>query len=875
MAKFCTNCGAQLSDNMSFCVACGAKVRRAAPQEGPQPPQAPRPAPPEPARQAPAQAQRPAQAQPAQRPPQAQPAYGYRPVQTQPYAAQPVPPQPAPQPSAAVSQPPVRGKKAAKAEPGLWICAAFLCLGCLPYLLKSLLFLAVQASLGTVLCLILDLLGAAAAAGVLALGSKRITGTWNLPFALLLAFLLPALEAADLLLAANLDPLSVQANWISLGGIIGVRLLGAGLAVWALGALFAPWKGAKSGAKAGAWLCALAAFFAPDLVVKAWELSPWTDVTSFFSTFALKALAAFLEVCAFGAAARLLAGKRPAGPAKARNGLVPLAAGLALAALTVTVSLMDGARMNITERAKADVNGSLSDAELLLALGDMDGAVSCYETAAAHCEAWRTVATGEEYRVPEQFAGDATLEYLSYVNGDIDQLRRYLGRNFDQELTDVWAPLMIDRYGAKAAEEELSEYEQAHLSEMLRLCVAEECFVFEVPTAAEIREEGEALLEALVFPEAYQAKLEMASTIDRIQRGNMGIHEAVNQLLDMAEKYPEEMIFQYIAGTIGSENRWDGAGHYNRTADALERYRALWLEAYGKEASREELSQLDGALAGMMLNMQRYDRAIPLLENALAADPENLGLLQQLAFCYSSAKETEKGYELNKRLYAAAGDDVTVIWSYCVGALKHGENKEAIQAALRMADIVHTKLGGNLNHEDEILFNLVLYLALNDSGSWTDYQYRLYYDDTTDPELLPLFEQDEFFYNYVRAVYWEKQRSMPETALPYAQAALAAQEASGRLWYLNAIIYYDMGAFEDALRCYKQADLLEPDDPTILFGLANAYDALEDYQTAYNYCVRALAPYQSGTDHSYDNYGVSYHARALLNRLRPYVEVDD
>ena len=101
------------------------------------------------------------------------------------------------------------------------------------------------------------------------------------------------------------------------------------------------------------------------------------------------------------------------------------------------------------------------------------------------------------------------------------------------------------------------------------------------------------------------------------------------------------------------------------------------------------------------------------------------------------------------------------------------------------------------------------------------------------------------------------------------------QEESGRLWYLNAMVHYDLGEFEEALACYQKADQLEPDDPSILFGLANAYDALEDYQTAYDYCLRALAHFPAGVDHSYDNYGVSWHAAALLNRLKPYVEVND
>ena len=59
-----------------------------------------------------------------------------------------------------------------------------------------------------------------------------------------------------------------------------------------------------------------------------------------------------------------------------------------------------------------------------------------------------------------------------------------------------------------------------------------------------------------------------------------------------------------------SQNLWDGAGHYGRTAEAVERCRSLWLAEYGQDASGEELAELDGALADMLVNMQNYDKAI-------------------------------------------------------------------------------------------------------------------------------------------------------------------------------------------------------------------------------------------------------------------------
>lgn len=847
MARFCTNCGKPLREDMKFCVSCGAPVRSADP---PQPPAQPRYV------QTRASAQPPFAAQPQYAPPRR----GQR------TAAAPGAPMP----------PAQAGGRGVGAPAGAAVCAALLCVLCLPYLLKSLLFLLTRDSLGAVLCAVLDLLGVAACAAALSFGSRRATGKTNLPFAVLLAALLPGLEAADSLLAALISPLSSTETLLAYCGSFALKLLAAGLAVWALSGLFVSARGPKQGGRLLAWLCCVPAFFAPDLTALLWELSPFDDVISFFSTFALKALAAFLAVCAFSAAAWVLVKKRDKAPARLRQGgLVPLIAGLALVVLFTVVSLRDNARIPVPELAEDDAVSYVLDAELYLALGDMNGALSSYKSCAEHCEAWRAAANGADYEVPMEFRGDSTLQYLSYVNRGADDLRLYLAKNFDETEISLWCPLMIRKYAEKAENEELSDYEQAHLAEMLRLCTAEECFIFPAPTAEEIRAERDALESSMVFPEEYGPKIRMAEAIDQVQRGSYDIPGGLKLILDVAEEYPEELSFQYIAAYLGSQNLWDGAAHLSRTAEAVERYRSLWLAEFGQDATADELAELDSALADMLVNIKRYSSAIPLLENALARKPDDAGLLRQLAFCYSSNGETEKGYELSKRLYAAAGDDVGVIWSYFVGALKHGRQEEAIEAASRMADIVRTGLDGNKNHEDEVLFNLVLYLGISDNSSWTDYQYRVYDDGRTDPALLALLEQNEFLYNYVRAAYWERDRSFPAEALPFAQKALSMQEESGRLWYLNAMVHYDLGEFEEALACYQKADRLEPDDPSILFALANCYDALEDYQTAYDYCLRALAHFPAGVDHSYDNYGVSWHAAALLNRLKPYVEVND
>ncbi|MBQ1517730.1 MAG: tetratricopeptide repeat protein, partial [Clostridia bacterium] len=95
-----------------------------------------------------------------------------------------------------------------------------------------------------------------------------------------------------------------------------------------------------------------------------------------------------------------------------------------------------------------------------------------------------------------------------------------------------------------------------------------------------------------------------------------------------------------------------------------------------------------------------------------------------------------------------------------------------------------------------------------------------------------------------------------------------------RLWYLNGMIYFDSKNYEKARDAYIQADKLIPNDPSTMFALANTYDALKEYQKAYDLCKQIQSLYPNGTEHLVDLYGVSGHVGGLMNSLRGYVKED-
>ncbi|MBR5090918.1 MAG: tetratricopeptide repeat protein, partial [Ruminiclostridium sp.] len=824
--------------------------------------------------------QSPVQQPPVQQPPVQQPVHSpVPPVPPQQYYQQPPvqPPMPPVTSAAPFGMLVPAGAAAGKASVlpvtvGGILCAAMLCITCLPYIIKSIVFLCAKSSLGMVTVNVIDILAYAAAGFVLLYGTKRLSGRPQYHYSVMLPALIGACNVVNTLVNGINDAFDDMIFLKYAAGLLAILIL-SGMMLAALSRMFEPPLPTVQKGKFLPFILAAASTASNDLFGLVWQWLPISYVPSFMNTLMYRALVGIFQALLLTGAAALLKRKRFAGdPRKPVKSGGAMFAGAAAAIFCVVVIFADMPVMSAANTAKTDVATLLTYGEALSLTGDMNATLRYYDRAAEHYTAWQTVAEGERYSVPDKYSDDMVLTYLSYADRDADSLRKYLTTGLNEGFADMWAPLMLTMYGEKAKKDELSDEEKAHRDEMVMMCVANECFVWSYPLPENIRDEAKAISKELKISEDFEREVCLTEIIAEIQRGGVNASTGIYKLLDAAEKYPDDMTVQLLAGYTGASTTWDNAGHYTRTAEALMRYHKLWMDRYGKGADKSELLELHNTIAGMLLNMKQYESAIPLLEEALELSPENSSAVQMLANCYSMTNNTEKGYELTRKLYNSSSADAVVIRNYCIGALKNGEKEEAIKAASRLADIVRGSDGSNEDGADEYLFNCVLYLALNDSGSWTDYQYRVYDGENTDETLLKLFESNKFLYDYIRATYYEKQQRDPEKALPYAENLLNTQTASGRVWYLYGMILYDSGKFSEALEAYNNADTLEPDDPSILFALANTYDALEDYQTAYNYCKLALAHFPNGTDHSDDHYGVSYHANDLLNRLKPYIK---
>jgi len=751
--------------------------------------------------------------------------------------------------------------------------AAFIGIELLPYLLRCLVFASCQNTMSNALYMILGIAGWISAGLVLFLSAKQITDKNRIPQILAFLGLLAIERQAEGFLLPKINYTFAKETFIF--GIISmaVKLVIALLMLIPLKDIYSPEDRQKQGGNFIALIFVLLALNAETILELVWLITFLGDNTSFISTCAYRTAGAFIEAYFLSLAVKRLLKKKKGAVVASKTGKGSVIFAIVTAGIGLVLSFAVGIPDSVSDACAKDIETYLTQGLLFLSTGDMVASERAYMQAAEHCTAWKELAAQGSYTVPEKYKTDNALLYFSMINADADTLRNYLVTSYDESSIDMWAPLMLEKYKQK---EKLTIEEAEHKKELVAICIADEVFTNGYPTMKQIEKQSEEI-KTLIGSETesqYTKYLALASVLADFETSEINFSTGIQKLLDNAEQYPDDLSTQYIAALLGSSNVWDNAGHFDRTSEAIMRFHSIWTKEYGENASQEEFESIELSCANMLMNIRKQDKALQMLKSASERMPDSKEIKSLLANCYVELGDGENSYKLAKEMYETDPTDVTVLWLYSVGALKKGENEEAIKIAGELADVVRRDESDPELDGDVLLFTCAVYFALNDSRSYTDYTYRIYNGDETDPELLKKFQENDFLYNYVNAIYWEKQRNDPEKALPYAEKALKAQEKSGRLWYLNGMIYFDSKNYEKARDAYIQADKLIPNDASTMFALANTYDALKEYQKAYDLCKQIQTLYPNGTEHLVDLYGVSGHVGGLMSSLRGYVKED-
>ena len=751
------------------------------------------------------------------------------------------------------------GKQGFSVSVGTALTAAFLLMELLPYLLRSLLMIIGKTALSAPLSCICSIAGYALAGGVLFLCSKLMQGRSPLPSALLFVGILGAYRTAVPLIMPLANSSKVIVSIIVYAVIVVVSIIAAFALTVPLCSLFISDEQKHDGRVLAA-LCILLAFIVPDTLQTMFFFISTERTPSFLGSAAGFILIAMLESALFTLGAKVIIKMKRSKAAKVPAAKRSLIVGGAVSAAAAVMLFIGSASENVLTIAAKDVVATLVSADYLLATGDMVIAENYFKLTGEHARAWSEAANGG-YSVPSEYSDDSMLLYLSFLSSE-DRLKKYMTTDFDPSDIDIFGPLMLEHYGDN---EELSDEDKAHRKEVIDLCIGSGVFTSRYPTIKAIDKNSGDLVKLADAEGSYSKYMRLAEIFGAVQKGESSASTAIHDFLKLAEEYPDDFRIQAIASIVGSENKSDGAGHYEKTGEAILRFVRCIDNDPEIIGGSENVPKSKTTAADMLMKVNQYEKAENVLNDVLASDPTSKTAKQLLARCYMELDKTGKSYELAKEMSSDYPDDVTVLWTLCVCSLSNDNTTEAIDAASKLADAVKNgDLGG-----DSLLFNCASELSLSGFSSGRDH--NVYSEDTSD-EPVKQIKKNEFLDNYCAAIYYEKQHTDYDLALKHVDKALEFQKDSSRLWYLKGLIHYNREEYEKSEEALLKADSLDPNELSIMYALANTYDLMGEYEKAYDYCERCIAKYPNGADHDEDVYGAMPHAGLLKNQLESYVK---
>lgn len=545
--------------------------------------------------------------------------------------------------------------------------------------------------------------------------------------------------------------------------------------------------------------------------------------------------------------------------------ILSLAGLILVIAFSVVIQLFE----NPVKNAQMGVVEHVLSAGSSLVTGDTQGALSEFKEAENTMELWLLAAGAERETSIEELVASAPFDdqlvYLqALLSEDTALLERYLlTKGFEPQLCLA----LLDVYEENGG---LTEEQKEYQNEAVRVCLKSGEYTSDWIRPEELEDYRENLEAAFADMDYIPKMTKIFDQFVKINKAGDITGELIPEVFALAEEYPDEWITQYLAAYVGSEATSDGADHYDETITAAKNY----VELYQEEMQVEGRSQhsLYLSAAQMMINCYGYESALPYLENVADTAEEDLAdaAFTMAAECYEALEQYDKCFEACMEYLDKNPEHTSALYYAALSALKQEMTEEALEYTSHFAAYTEEYADREDFQSDLQLYSLLQYLTVEDSSRWTKYQHSVFKD--LEEEQLDKMQENAFFYNYMRAVYdcfTSREEEHYELALEEIENVLKSNPNLPQAWYLKGVILYSMGEranFEEAVVSYKESLAINSENPTTWYALANAYDALEEYELAYEACEHSIALLPED-DHGEDWYGVSIHCRNLMNSL--------
>lgn len=545
-------------------------------------------------------------------------------------------------------------------------------------------------------------------------------------------------------------------------------------------------------------------------------------------------------------------------------------AGLAVigAAALLIAGVVISPTASVTEQIASEIAVLGAEGSKELLKEDFSAAHAYFEAACTHMNAWKAYAQGDDealQSLAEEYPGDETVRYLSAsLAEDITVLEDYVMRENDSE---AMKQRLLEGY-ASAGGSELSGAQQERYKNLVLEMAASETFVREAAAVSDLRGEARELAAALEEFGILEADEQALSVLADSGYEGAVTDDMVETLLVTAEENPDDEGLQYLAGVYGASLKYDNAPHYERTVECLQRFDKLHDENDQYQEEDIELQKL--TTAGLMMECLGYKEAAEVLDG-ITLDSAREEADNMLLLCYDRLEDYEKCYE--KAVKAAENDseNLAAMFYRSLAALRLERPEESFEALFDLSAVIQAQ-----DTEEEtrmeaeaLLYPLIEFATFNDSAGFTEFQCQ-YYDKLSEEQLAKL-KEDSFLAAYMEAMYRCFGNKDPETAKEKIAEVLEICPDLPQALYLKGVIYAQEKEFDTAAVSYRQSLALNRKSAAAWYALANAYDALGEYQEAYDACVNAETLI-AATDHNYDWYGVGIHNGRLKNKLELYLE---
>lgn len=554
--------------------------------------------------------------------------------------------------------------------------------------------------------------------------------------------------------------------------------------------------------------------------------------------------------------------------------IMPIVA-IGLMVAILIYDLLSTSLVSTLDSIEANIQNDMSLGSYYMAAGDIEMAMEMYDIAYVKTQGWLAFVGDDPNALRQVYKSNEDNEQLEYLTAvkyyTVQDLERVI---FEDKSTADWYHLLLDAYKAQESNKEnplpLTERQEIIRKDLLNTCIASQMLINSNIRLKDVEGKEKKITQALNPYIDFIEQYGVYRILNEVSKSGGMNASIMNQLLTYAEENREDIIAQYMAYNAGRKFLYDGAPHYQRTAEATIRFRELYLEQLDTKEDIQVITRsINMEVAETLMELQDYGNAVIYFEEAADLGLESSARLLA-ARCYDALENFDKSLEMAAIAISENDNDYEALNVAMTSALKVGKVTESLGYAASLLNIMSSLEGNEFLMVDADMYIYVQYLTVSDQTQWTPLmKYQVYPD--LDEDQLAILAENPLLDHYVKALYYTFGGRDFELAWTHADALVEEFSESAQIQYLAGTIHFNKREFEPAVKYYTASLEIDDTAPSVWYALANAYDAMEDYQEAYN-CTLEVAELLQYNNHAVDIYGVQVHNERLMSSLASKIE---